>query len=71
MSGHLQAQQGLSLARTGWVAAIPLLTAAVGTWVDDLVVNTLVHRGYDLAKTRKAAIVTGLVLSALGTPLVV
>ncbi len=63
---------GLSLARTGgWVAAIRFLPAAVGMWVNGLVVDALARRGYDLAKTRKTAIVIGLVLSALGTLLVV
>ncbi|MFT2604253.1 MFS transporter, partial [Escherichia coli] len=66
LPGYLQAQQGLSLARTGWVAAIPFLAAAVGMWVNGLVVDALARRGYDLAKTRKTAIVIGLVLSALG-----
>jgi hypothetical protein len=49
------------------VAAIPFLAAAVGMWVNGLVVDALARRGYDLAKTRKTAIVIGLVLSALGT----
>ncbi|MCS6067596.1 hypothetical protein LNO81_13145 [Klebsiella variicola subsp. variicola] len=40
-------------------------------WVNGLVVDALARRGYDLAKTRKTAIVIGLVLSALGTLLVV
>lgn len=63
LPGYLQAQQGLSLARTGWVAAIPFLAAAVGMWVNGLVVDALARRGYDQAKTRKTAIVIGLVLS--------
>ncbi|MGR7871561.1 MFS transporter [Klebsiella aerogenes] len=71
LPGYLQAQQGLSLAKTGWVAAIPFLAAAVGMWVNGLVVDALARRGYDLAKTRKTAIVVGLTLSALGTLLVV
>jgi cyanate permease len=40
-------------------------------WVNGIVVDALARRGYDLAKTRKTAIVVGLVLSALGTLLVV
>lgn len=71
LPGYLQAQQGLSLARTGWVAAIPFLAAAVGMWVNGTVVDATARRGYDQAKTRKTAIVIGLVLSALGTLLVV
>lgn len=71
LPGYLQAQQGLSLAKTGWVAAIPFLAASVGMWVNGIVVDALARRGYDLAKTRKTAIVVGLLLSALGTLLVV
>ncbi|VEB97856.1 L-galactonate transporter [Cedecea lapagei] len=71
LPGYLQAEQGFSLAKTGWVAAIPFLAAAVGMWINGIVVDAFAKRGYDLAKTRKAAIVTGLVLSALGTLLVV
>lgn len=71
LPGYLQAQQGLSLAKTGWVSAIPFLAAAVGMWVNGIVVDALARRGYDLAKTRKTAIVVGLLLSALGTLLVV
>jgi len=71
LPGYLQAQQGLSLAKTGWVAAIPFLAAAVGMWVNGIVGDALARRGYDLAKTRKTAIVVGLRLSALGTLLVV
>lgn len=71
LPGYLQAQQGLSLAKTGWVAAIPFLAAAVGMWVNGIVIDALARRGYDLAKTRKTAIVVGLLLSALGTLLVV
>ncbi|EFW5042400.1 MFS transporter, partial [Escherichia coli] len=56
---------------TGWVAAIPFLAAAVGMWVNGIVVDRLAKKGYDLAKTRKTAIVCGLMMSALGTLLVV
>lgn len=71
LPGYLQAEQGFSLAKTGWVAAIPFFAAAVGMWINGIVVDAFAKRGYDLAKTRKTAIVAGLVLSALGTLLVV
>lgn len=71
LPGYLQAQQGFSLAKTGWVAAIPFLAAAIGMWVNGIVMDALVKAGYDPARTRKTAIVAGLVLSALGTLLVV
>lgn len=71
LPGYLQAQQGFSLAKTGWVAAIPFLAAAVSMWISGIVVDSFAKAGYDLAKTRKAVIVVGLILSALGTLLVV
>ncbi|WP_252382985.1 MFS transporter, partial [Escherichia coli] len=36
LPGYLQAEQGFSLAKTGWVAAIPFLAAAVGMWVNGI-----------------------------------
>lgn len=71
LPGYLQAEQGFSLAKTGWVAAIPFLAAAVGMWTNGIVIDALARRGYDLTKTHKTAIVTGLILSALGSLLVV
>ncbi|HDK2233096.1 TPA: MFS transporter [Escherichia coli] len=53
------------------VAGIPFHAAAVGMWVNGIVVDRLAKKGYDLAKTRKTAIVCGLMMSALGTLLVV
>ena len=53
------------------VAGIPFLAAAVGMWVNGIVVDRLAKKGYDLAKTRKTAIVCGLMMSAGGTLLVV
>lgn len=71
LPSYLQAEQGFSLAKTGWVAAIPFLAAAVGMWVNGRVIDILAKRGFDVVKTRKTAIVVGLMLSALGTLLVV
>lgn len=71
LPGYLQAQQGFSLAKTGWVAAIPFLAAAVGMWVNGVLVDKFARAGYSLTTVRKTAIVAGLVLSALGTLLVV
>lgn len=71
LPGYLQAQQGFSLAKTGWIAAIPFLAAAVGMWVNGVLVDKFARAGYSLTTVRKTAIVVGLVLSALGTLLVV
>ncbi|WP_283011640.1 MFS transporter [Cronobacter turicensis] len=71
LPGYLQAQQGFSLAKTGWVAAIPFLAAAVGMWVNGFLVDKFARAGYSLTTVHKTAIVVGLVLSALGTLLVV
>lgn len=71
LPGYLQVEQGFSLAKTGWVAAIPFLAAAVGMWTNGIIMDKLAKAGYSQMKTRKASIVIGLTLSALGTLLVV
>lgn len=71
LPGYLQVEQGFSLAKTGWVAAIPFLAAAVGMWTNGIIMDKLAKAGYSQMKTRKVSIVVGLTLSALGTLLVV
>lgn len=71
LPGYLQAERGLSLASTGWVAAIPFLFGSIGMLVNGTVADRLARRGFALAKTRKALICFGLVCSAACTLLVV
>lgn len=71
LPGYLQAERGLSLANTGWVAAIPFLFGSVGMLVNGTVADRLAKKGYSLIKSRKALICFGLVCSAACTLLVV
>ncbi|KAA8999271.1 MFS transporter [Affinibrenneria salicis] len=71
LPGYLQAERGLSLVNTGWVAAIPFLFGSIGMLVNGTVADYLARRGYPLAKTRKTLICIGLVCSAACTLLVV
>lgn len=71
LPGYLQVAQGFSLAKTGWVSALPFLAAAIGMWVNGIVVDTFAKKGFPLARVCKLSIVCGLILSALGTLLVV
>ncbi|NDL65889.1 MFS transporter [Acerihabitans arboris] len=71
LPGYLQAERGLSLANTGWVAAIPFLFGSIGMLVNGMVADRLAKKGYSLIKSRKALICFGLVCSAACTLLVV
>ncbi len=71
LPGYLQAERGLSLANTGWVAAIPFLFGSLGMLVNGVVADRLAQKGYSLLKSRKALICFGLVCSAACTLLVI
>lgn len=71
LPGYLQAEQGLSLEKTGWMAAIPFLAAAAGMWSSGVITDRLINYGYSQIKVRKIAIIFGLILSAAGTLLVI
>ncbi len=71
LPGYLQAERGLSLANTGWVAAIPFLFGSIGMLVNGTVADRLAKKGYSLIASRKALICFGLVCSAACTLLVV
>ncbi|MEQ9888548.1 MFS transporter [Pectobacterium zantedeschiae] len=71
LPGYLQAERGLSLVNTGWVAAIPFLFGSIGMLINGTVADQLARRGYSLAKSRKSLICLGLVCSAACTLLVV
>nr|WP_314267215.1 MFS transporter [uncultured Moellerella sp.] len=71
LPGYLQAERGLSLANTGWVAAIPFIFGAMGMLVNGMVADRLATKGYSQMGSRKLLICLGLVLSAVCTLLVV
>jgi sugar phosphate permease len=64
LPGYLEAAHHLSLARTGWFAAIPFLMGSVGMLVNGVMADRLVRRGADPLRSRKALIVFGMICSA-------
>ncbi len=68
--GYLQTARHLSLARTGWVAAVPFLAGAAGMFSSGSVTDMLARRGRPLTEVHRTNIVAGMVLSAASTFLV-
>ena len=68
--GYLETARHLSLARTGWVAAVPFLGGAAGMFSSGLVTDALAKRGRSLTEVHRRNIVIGMVLSAASTFLV-
>lgn len=67
LPGYLQAERHLSLARSGWVAAIPFLAGALGMISSGTLADTLAHAGAPLTTVHRRNIVAGMVLSAAST----
>ena len=70
LPGYLQTARHLSLARTGWIAAIPFLAGALGMLTSGLVTDRLARARADLTRVHRRNIVTGMLLSAGSTFLV-
>ena len=70
LPGYLQAAHHLSLAMTGWFAAIPFLMGSIGMLVNGVIADKLVRRGANPLRSRKALIVFGMLCSAGCTLLV-
>jgi len=70
LPGYLQAAHHLSLAKTGWFAAIPFLMGSAGMLVNGAVADRLVRSGSDPLRSRKMLIVSGMICSAACTLLV-
>ena len=69
--GYLQIARHLSLARTGWIAAIPFLFGAAGMLSSGLLTDSLIQRSrIPLNTLHRACLVTGMVLSAASTVVV-
>ncbi len=67
LPGYLQTARHLSLAKTGWVSAIPFLAGAVGMFASGLTADRLAQAGVDLARVHRSNIIAGMVLSACST----
>jgi sugar phosphate permease len=67
LPGYLQTERHLSLARSGWVAAIPFLAGAAGMLASGIVADMLARRGISLTKVHRSNILCGMTLSAMST----
>ena len=67
LPGYLQEARHLSLARTGWVTAIPFLAGAVGMLASGVVTDHLASRGVALTTAHRRNLVLGMILSAGST----
>ncbi len=67
LPGYLEAAHHLSLARTGWLAAIPFLMGSAGMLINGVIADRLVRGGANPIRSRKLLIVAGMVCSAACT----
>ncbi|HXE07165.1 MAG TPA: MFS transporter [Acidobacteriaceae bacterium] len=67
LPGYLEGQRHLSVARSGWVAAIPFLAGAAGMYINGIITDTLGRRGFSLAAVHRMNIIAGMTFSAVGT----
>ncbi len=70
LPGYLQTARHLSLARTGWVAAIPFLAGAAGMISSGALADRVGSAGVRLTTVHRVNLVVGMVLSAGCTALV-
>jgi MFS transporter, ACS family, L-galactonate transporter len=67
LPGYLQSERHLSLARSGWVAAIPFLAGAAGMISSGMLSDRLAQSGVPLTTVHRRNIVAGMILSAAST----
>ena len=67
LPGYLEIQRHMSIAKTGWVAAIPFFFGVVGSIGFGWVADRLMGAGYSPVNSRKLPIVLGLVGMAVFT----
>jgi len=70
LPAYLEGQRHLSLARTGWVAAVPFLAGAAGMLSSGALSDWLARRGTLLTAVHRRNIVFGMVVSGASTFLV-
>ena len=70
LPGYLQAERHLSLAKTGWLAAIPFLAGALGMISSGALADRLAHAGLRLTTVHRVNLVAGMIVSAASTSLV-
>jgi MFS family permease len=64
LPGYLEMQHHVSIARTGFLAMIPLACSIIGSLVGGYVTDVLAHRGVGLVASRKLPAAFGYVLAA-------
>lgn len=64
LPSFLQTSRGFSLAKTGWVAALPFLCGIAGVLLGGWLSATLVKKGWPTIRARKLPIVGGAILAA-------
>jgi MFS family permease len=67
LPAYLQDQRHLSLATSGWVAALPFLAGAVGMLSSGALSDALARRGLPLTTIHRRNLVLGMIASAAGT----
>jgi MFS family permease len=69
LPAYLEIQQHISIAKTGFLASVPLICAFFGALCGGYVSDRLVKRGMDLVNSRRMPLIAGLLLSAAFTGL--
>jgi MFS family permease len=69
LPAYLEMEQHISIAKTGFLASVPLLSAFFGALCGGWVSDRLVKRGMDLIASRRLPLILGLLGSALFTGL--
>ena len=70
LPGYLQVERHLTLARTGWVAAVPFLVGALGMIASGAFADWRARAGEALTTVHRRSLVVGMVLSAGSTVVV-
>ena len=70
LPGYLETERHMSLAKSGWAAAIPFLAGAFGMLSNGLAVDWFARRGTQIALVHRVQLIVGMLLSA-GCTLVV
>jgi MFS family permease len=69
LPAYLEMQQHISIAKTGFLASVPLICAFFGALVGGWLSDWLHERGMDLIKSRRLPLIVGLIMSAVFTGL--
>jgi MFS family permease len=67
LPAYLEMQQHISIAKTGFLASVPLICAFFGALCGGFVSDKLVRRGVDLIASRRRPLILGLIASAAFT----